>query len=273
MPVALPLQQHPQFATALRQMGRDVRLINLPDAHPVVAVQVLGQLIASRGPIWAADASPTKRSHALARSGLRFLNAESNEHAALAAAGFRKLATAGTVAELCLCSDASARLAATHGKWRNQWRRAQQAPVTLRQERFDRSNHQWLLDADIAQQRQKRFRGLPHILIDALATENAVNVHVAYLDATPVAALLFIMHPPVVTYHIGWTSPEGRRWGLHHRLILDAAATFADQAYCRLDLGSVDTENAPGLARFKIGTGAQLRSLGGSWMRFGFMRR
>jgi hypothetical protein len=34
-----------------------------------------------------------------------------------------------------------------------------------------------------------------------------------------------------------------------------------------LDLGTVDTENAPGLARFKIGSGAQIRSLGGTWLR------
>ncbi|MFT7147926.1 MAG: hypothetical protein ACJASZ_002814, partial [Yoonia sp.] len=99
-------------------------------------------------------------------------------------------------------------LAATHGKWRNRWRHANKTPVTLRQERFDLTTHQWLLDADRAQQRQKRFRGLPHALIIELAAKQAVYVHVAYLGTTPLAAMLFIMHRPVVTYHLGWTNSE-----------------------------------------------------------------
>jgi lipid II:glycine glycyltransferase (peptidoglycan interpeptide bridge formation enzyme) len=129
-----------------------------------------------------------------------------------------------------------------------------------------------LLDADRAQQRQKRFRGFPHALIDALAAQQALNVQVAYLDATPLAAMLFIMHRPVVTYHLGWTNFEDRQWGQHNRILIDAAATFADHEYHRVDLETVDTDNAPGLARFKIGSGAQIRGLGGSWLRFGLLR-
>jgi hypothetical protein len=33
-----------------------------------------------------------------------------------------------------------------------------------------------------------------------------------------------------------------------------------------LDLGSVDTEKAPGLARFKLGTGAELKRLGATML-------
>jgi hypothetical protein len=131
------------------------------------------------------------------------------------------------------------------------------------------------LDADHAQQRQKRFRSLPHSLIDSLATQhkNAVSVHVAYQADGPVAAMLFIQHLPVVTYHLGWISAAGRQWGLHHRILLDAATSFADRGYQRLDLGAVDTDNAPGLARFKIACGAHIRPLGGSWLRFGCLGR
>ena len=34
-----------------------------------------------------------------------------------------------------------------------------------------------------------------------------------------------------------------------------------------LDLGGIDTEAGPGLARFKIGTGGEVLSLSGSWTR------
>ena len=33
-----------------------------------------------------------------------------------------------------------------------------------------------------------------------------------------------------------------------------------------LDLGMIDTVNAPGLARFKLGSGAVAQSLGGTWL-------
>jgi hypothetical protein len=34
-----------------------------------------------------------------------------------------------------------------------------------------------------------------------------------------------------------------------------------------LDLGTLDTQNAPGLARFKLGSGATAQLLGGTWAR------
>lgn len=274
VPAALPLQQHPRFAAALRRLGRDVRRIEMADAHPVVAVRIFGQLLASRGPIWRAPYEDCTKAAALARSGLRLINAETEDHAGLTHAGFRKLATAASVAELDLRQSATARLAAAQGKWRNQWRRALSAPVTTRDERFDLQRHQWLLDADHAQQKQKRFRGLPHTLIVALAEQHpdGVSVQVAYHADAPVAAMLFVHHRPVVTYHLGWISDAGRQWGLHHRILMAAAACFADQGYHRLDLGAVDTQNAPGLARFKIASGAQVRPLGGSWLRIGRLR-
>ena len=274
MPSALPLQQHPHFAAALGHLGRDVSHVDVAGAHPVVAVRVFGQLLASRGPVWRGDPCQNVKAAALARAGLRLVNAETDDALALRTAGFRKVATASWVAELDLHCDTQTQLARAQGKWRNQWRRAQSAPVTLRQERFDRLRHRWLLDADHAQQRGKRFRSLPHKLIDALAAKNrdAVCVHVDYIDEQPVAAMLFVLHAPVVTYHLGWISPAGRQWGLHHRILYDAAAQFADRGYRRLDLGGVDTDNAPGLARFKIASGAQIRPLGGSWLRFGRTR-
>jgi hypothetical protein len=271
MPTALPLQQHPHFAQALRRLGRDVVKLDVAGAHPVVAVRVFGQLMASRGPIWRATPDDTAKADALARSGLRLVNAATEDRATLNAAGFRKLATVASVAELDLRKNDTARLAAAHGKWRNQWRRAQAAPVTIREERFDRLRHQWLLDADHTQQKQKRFRSLPHVLIDALAAQrpDTVTVHVAYQADDPRGAMLFVKHHPAVTYHLGWISPAARQWGLHHRILMQAATTFSERGYLRLDLGAVDTDAAPGLARFKIASGAHIRPLGGSWLRFG----
>ena len=34
----------------------------------------------------------------------------------------------------------------------------------------------------------------------------------------------------------------------------------------KIDLGTLDTVNAPGLARFKLGSGARAEPLGGTWL-------
>ena len=45
-------------------------------------------------------------------------------------------------------------------------------------------------------------------------------------------------------------------------MLARAAEALRAEGVAWLDLGSVDTEAAPGLARFKLGTGAELRRLG-----------
>ena len=85
--------------------------------------------------------------------------------------------------------------------------------------------------------------------------------------------MLFLLHATVATHYLGWTSDRGRQLGAQHRMIITAADTFAGRGLNRLDLGTIDTENAPGLARFKIGTGATVRSLGGTWLRLPRLRR
>lgn len=263
---ALPLQQHPNFATALKRLGRTVRMVDVAGAAPVLAVRQFGQLIASRGPVWN---STSTQGAPLAKAGLRLINADAQSDALYHAAGFRRLMTDAFVAELDLTSTDAARRRAMKPKWRNTWRRAQDAPFKVTDAAFDAQAHAWLLCADLAQQRAKRFRALPHAFVVAYAQchPNAVRVLTAVDGDTPIAAMLFLLHAPLATYHIGWTTPRGRSLGAHHRMIIHAADTCAARGYRRLDMGSVDTDHAPGLARFKIGTGATVRPLGGTWLR------
>jgi hypothetical protein len=265
----LPLQQHRHFAAALALMGRQTRTIDLPGAAPLRAVAQFGQLMASRGPIWHTGMTPQAQTDALRQSGLRLLNADQPETDVCAQAGYRMITTAAYVAELDLTGTTTDRINRAKGKWRNAWRRSLETEITVTQERFQTAKHQWLLNADREQQRQKRFRSLPHSLISAYAASHPKDVVVltAMEGNTPIAAMLFLLHHPVATYHLGWTSARGRSLAAHHRLIMHAADAFAARGITRLDLGTVDTETAPGLARFKIGTGAQIRALGGTWLR------
>lgn len=263
--IALPLQQHPHFAAALTRLGRTVQFANVAGAAPVLTVRQWGQSITSRGPIWHED----RCSDSLRKAGLRLINADTPNDALLHGAGFRRLMTNTHMAKLDLQTPLDERRRAMKPKWRNAWRSAQNAALTVYEVQYNTHEHAWVLQADLAQQRAKRFRGLPHTLIDAFAAgqPKSVRVLICCTNNSPIAAMLFLLHAPVVTYHIGWTSLQGRKLHAHHRMIMEAAERFAQRGYYRMDLGAVDTDRVPGLARFKIGTGAQVRPLGGTWLR------
>lgn len=70
----------------------------------------------------------------------------------------------------------------------------------------------------------------------------------------------------MVTYQIGWTDPKGRTHNAHQLLLHEAGQNLAAEGLEKIDLGTVDSVNAPGLARFKARSGATLRSLGGTWI-------
>lgn len=266
---ALPLQQHASFGAALGLIGRKVDRLDLPGAAPLQTISRFGIRFAPRGPVWNAPGQVADKADALRAQRVTVINSETDQTAILRRAGYRQIMTAAHVAELALDGGHDTRMAQTKGKWRNIWRRAQRAPFKIKQEPFAPDLHQWLLDADRAQQRNKGYRALPHDVLLAFATLHPQNTLLltARIKRDPIAAMLFLGHAPVATYHIGWANTDGRKHGAHHALLMCAADHFAGHGYTRLDLGTVDTENAPGLARFKIGSGATVRALGGTWLR------
>jgi hypothetical protein len=261
----LPLQQHPYYTKALQRIGAQVSQIAIRDAAPVQVIQRFGMRFVARGPVW--QGAPN--SEALRRTNLRLINSEGYDTHALRKAGFRQIMTPATVAELVLSEQQDVMIAQMHGKWRNIWRRSQTSPINIKCNRFDAGRHKWLLDTDLAQQRAKGFRALPHSIIKAYAdiAPNDVTVWTASRGNTPIAAMLFLRHGACATYHLGWSGPRGRTSGAHHRLLIAAGMGFAQQSVRQLDLGTIDTHNAPGLARFKLGCGARPRTLGGSWLK------
>ncbi len=238
----LPLQQHAYFGNALGLLGRQVHVLALPSAAPVLAVRQFGQLMTSRGPIWQGGAAPS--ADMLRTSGLRVVNTDAPDASTLTQAGYRMIITPAYVAELDLSRPPNVRINHAKAKWRNIWRRSQDTPVVIKEACFDPANHQWLLDADNRQQRQKRFRGLPHALISAYAAchPQDVPVFVAFEDDTPIAAMLFLLHRPIATYHLGWTSARGRQVGhqdqkenpLHRRLHAAGRRHGRDGLDCRV---------------------------------------
>lgn len=271
----LPLQQHPLFQGALRYLNRKSECLCADQASALVIRRGMG--FSSRGPIWA-DCTDFQDQVSvlgqLARRGLRLVNAESEHQArALRQAGYGQIMTAAYVAELDLRPERDNLRAGMFGKWRNRLVRSEQATkggeFHINQTRFNLRQHSWFLAKEQEQRKKRRYHALPLGLIPALAAANpdALRLFEMTQNDQPIAATMFVRHGPMATYLVGWTSAEGRQVHAHNQLMWQAMCHYQNHKTTMLDLGQVDTETSPGLARFKIGTGAHVRPLGGTWLR------
>ena len=89
----------------------------------------------------------------------------------------------------------------------------------------------------------------------------------AYQHKTLIAACLILRHGATATYQTAWASPTGHALQAPRVILWNAACRMVSLGQKTLDLGVVETDRSAGLARFKLGTGAQARQLGGTWVR------
>ena len=253
-----PLQQSQNYAEILAANG--VVTHRLPDD---------GTYVVQRGPVVAATRHGQQTDlHALRRYSARritVVNPETPAPAALRSAGFRQMMTGSTVAQIDLSQSIQ-----PHPKWARSLRHAKDSAVVTQHRPFTPKDH-WIFTKDAAHQKAKKFRNLPHF-ISRQWPKTQSHFALALLNGTPVAAMLFLAHGRVVSYQIGWADQAGRDCCAHHLLLSQARAIFADQGFLRLDLGTIDTVNAAGLARFKLRAGAAPRQLGGTWAALPLMR-
>lgn len=260
-----PLQQHPAFGAALTHMGYPPLRIYLPILSREVQLmrRRIGPVklgLVSRGCV---DGSHLDRLRRTSDCRLLLLNAEHPGHYP----GI-KIRQAGHVAEMSLDGSAAQMRGMMAQKWRNRLNHALGHRLKSAQLTLPADPSHWLLHQDRVQQKKKRFRGYPAVFTAAFSAANPGQAQLFEIrqSGEPIAAMLFLCHGAVATYHIGWTSDAGRAVSAHHFALWEAMKALKARGIQRLDLGSVDTEAAPGLARFKLGSGAVCRPLGGTWL-------
>lgn len=274
-----PFQQSWTYGEVARSLGANVHRIELLAGGRTLALAqgierwfLRPVVLFTMGPVWIGATSDNQRRDVLQRlrRDLRgsFLGTppDQTSRTAFKAAGMQDVMTSATLANLSLAPGLRDRM---HVKWRNRLTTASKQGVEIRRSKsLTRLN--WLLDKDRRQQKQRRYRALPTAFTRAWqdADPNSVTLLTADTGSDPMAAMLFLSHGSTATYHIGWTSDEGRAHSAHHQILALAADHFADQGVRRINLGLIDTENTPGLARFKLGAGASPKQTGGTW--FGF---
>ena len=274
----VPLPQSAGFRRAARLLGLPVEEITLTVGGAPLALALMqtrrlpliGRVgLISRGPLW--SGLPDAAQLATALGALHhpvLLNAETDLSAQLTPAGFLPLMTPATTARLDLRGSAADRRARMRQKWRNRLYRAEESPLRIRRSVLPPDPTHWLLAAERQQRRARRYAGLPP---EICAAWSAANPHMAQLftaelHGQPVAAMLILRHGASATYQVGHTTEAGRQFNAHSLILSHAADWLAEHGTDWLDLGTLDTVNAPGLARFKLGSGAVPHRLGGTWL-------
>lgn len=147
--------------------------------------------------------------------------------------------------------------------WRGHLAQAERAGVRVR--RGDRGTLAALVAAEAAQRVIRRYRALPEGFTLSLP-ENCLRLWKWRQAGALQAAMCFVVHGATASYHLAWGSDAARATGVHGLMLTRAAEALWAEGVRWLDLGSVDAERAPGLARFKLGTGAELKRLGATML-------
>ncbi|MBR9822182.1 MAG: GNAT family N-acetyltransferase [Rhodobacteraceae bacterium] len=253
------MHRHPHYATTLRGMGAELgrlpcgtltvtrrtgplRLLWLP--HPMV----LPDLATLPAPALISAASRVQDTRLHGSGAIRMLTPQAR-------------------AVLRLTRDADLQRSGQHQKWRNRLRHAERQRVRICHAPLPRDPGHWLLQAEAAQQRARGYRALPP---EFALHWPQTRLFLARRGRQVLAAQLFLLHAPGASYHIGWSGPEGRAASAHNLLLWEAGRWLASQGITRLDLGPLD-RHGPGLARFKLGSGARIEATGHTWLASRFL--
>lgn len=251
----LPLQQSAPYAVAAQANGARVRWIDLEVGQALVIERGRVRLI-SRGPVWTGTCSASDQRRALRQlahwPGVTVATPET----AITGFGLLPLITPMHHAIWQLGPDLRGSMS---GKWRNRLIASQKAGI--RPEPGDGATLRWLQEAEAIQRRARSYRSLPQRFTQALPPETLRLWHWRQ-GGEIAAAMAFVVHGGTATYHLGCGSEAARAAGAQGVMLMAAAQALWAEGVRWLDLGSVDTDRAPGLARFKLGTGARLKPLG-----------
>ena len=264
-----PLQQRWDYGATHTALGGQVlRAVIHQNGEPVALCQsvcrrfggLLNISLATRGPLWLAPCDQQRALRLIRRSSPLALPRAQLFTSTAAALRLIPLMTPTTNAQLALPVD----MAALHGKWRNSLKKAQNSGLRVRHIACPTKALISLLNTDQKQQGAKSYRALPADFTLKWQRMNPDDLRLitVSLSGCTIATALFIRHGNTATYHIAHTTDAGRKLSAGRLALWRAFSDFADQGLRQIDLGQIDTVNASGLARFKLGTGAAAQQNG-----------
>lgn len=265
--LALPLTQSEAFERTCRLLGLPVQRFDSAAGTCLVQsrkLPVLGAFhLASRGPVLreGADDPNWLKSIKSALKGPLIVNAPAGR----GQIGGWRILRGAELAIVDLAEEAAMR-PALHQKWRNQLKKAEASALRVVDQPLDAQKHAWFFQAEQKQQKSRGYRAYPAAFLQAYAAANKgdARLYTAMLGAQPVAGMLVLKHGRIATYQAGITSDEGRQHCAHNLLLWRIMCDLNRKKICALDLGRADLSD--GLRRFKLGTGARVEHLPGTYL-------
>lgn len=254
-PAFVPFPQGAAYAAAACACGVVVRRIVF-DCGTAQVMERTGRRLVLRGPVWAEGTTPADRRHALRRLARFPGGTIATPETDLRGFGLIPLFTPLHHAVWDLSGDLRAGLA---GKWRNRLAAAERSGARIGPVPPRRLPE--LITAEGAQRQVRRYRSHPPPFTLALPPASLRLFQWRHAGAMG-AGMAFVVEGATATYHLGWAGDAARDRNIHTLMLFRAAEALRDEGVRWLDLGAVETTHTPGLARFKLGTGAALKRLG-----------
>jgi hypothetical protein len=254
-PAFEPFQQSAVYAAAATSCGARLRWLDLGCGRALAAERGLIRLVL-RGPVWDGEVAMDEQRRAIRRlarwPGLTLVTPE------LLVRGVGLVPLISPMHHVIWDLSGDLR-AGMDRRWRSHLSVASRGGHEFEQDRPGAVDR--LLAAEAPQRLQRRYQTLPAVFTRAV-TVDALRLWEWRHDGAIAAAMCFIVHGATASYHLAWAAPAARERAIHPLMLTRAAEALREEGVRWLDLGSVDTERAPGLARFKLGTGADLKRLG-----------
>ncbi|MFN7223543.1 MAG: GNAT family N-acetyltransferase [Paracoccaceae bacterium] len=256
-------QQSAAYAVAARACGARVDVAALRDGGQwlgrVQMMRRMGTAVALRGPVWSPDLDARSRKVALRRLARQGAALIVLPEVRVQGLGIVPLMTPRHVALWDLRPDPQQLRAGLAGKWRNALSAAERRQ--LRVAVAPKRHLPALIKAEAGQRGLRGYRALSGAFTAHLPTDS-LRIWQWQRGGHCHAAMCFVRHGDWATYHLGHADLLARESGAHRVMLWQAALALRAEGVSTLDLGDINTEDTPGLARFKLGTGAALHQLG-----------
>jgi hypothetical protein len=290
----LPLQQHWAYGKALEHFGSKSLKITFFDANNkkiamALAAQrrfmgILRLTTVFRGPMWLTNVSEEEKALALRELKRHFpkfkwnflallpeIHDDKQSIFPLKKAGYRKVMTGFSTAWLDLRPDIETVRKSLKGKWRNQLKKAEGESIEIAIGGRKPHQYSWLLEREADQRGNRRYQATPLGLVPEYVNSgnnpsDMVLSVIASKGKSKIAGALFLIHGNSATYHIGWAGEDARSLNAQNLVLWQGMMALKGKGVRFLDLGGLNTADLAGIARFKLGTGAEPIMLAGAYL-------
>lgn len=241
--------------------------------------------LCTHGPVWMGGTGPDEKREAYRRlkgsipqRWPRLLVVTPNEAGGDMAGlrGMSRVMTGDATVLLDLTRDEGDLRAAMDQGWRNRLSKAERSDLQVQKAGVKPAQYRWLLDAEAKQRVKRGYRAMPVEMTERWQDAKAegangdrtagIAVYRADLKRDAAAGMLFLVHGRRATYHVGWTSDEGRKVAAHNLILWTAMQDLKARGISTLDLGGVNTQSGAGIARFKLETGGAVLVRAGAYV-------